>query len=131
MPKITKPAAVTAMETEGQPYSLLLQFGDQYQSSGLVSIDGDKQPIGDVNAQIVAVISTVKRLLEACELTVNDIFKADARFVGDMDAFAFFNEQWMKTFNEVYLKPTRMAYAAAALPFSCDFEFQFLAVRQD
>lgn len=130
MPVKTKPPAIKAIELPGQIYSTCVQIGNHYHFSGLVAITSDKQPDGDLDKQAPLVLGGMVELLQLCGLTADDVYSATIALAGDMAGYDLINRFWDILFATTPIKPRRMVFAVAALPFGCAIEVQFDAVKQ-
>jgi 2-iminobutanoate/2-iminopropanoate deaminase len=80
---------------------------------------------GDIKAQTHQVISNIRGLLEAANLTAQNVVKTTV-FLSSMDLFADMNEVYAKFFGDN--PPARSTVAAAGLPKGVDVEIEVLAV---
>lgn len=130
MPKKQKPEAISKMEAPDQPYSGVVQIGHHFHFSGIVAINEDKQPDGNLADQTTKVLQKMKESLHTYGLTANDVYSVEVFLADDMNGYGFLNKQWFSYFYSCEIKPRRVVVAVAALPFGCAIEIVFDAVKQ-
>lgn len=130
LPRKEKPVAIAEIEAAGLPYSTVVKIGDRYYFSGVIAINKDKKPIGDLPDQINGILSRMVYLLTLCDLNVSDVYGATIMLAKNMDGYDLVNESWEGLFKNSSIKPRRKVFAVAALPFGCDIEIEFEAIRQ-
>lgn len=130
MPKKEKPPEIGKFEVPGQPYSTVVQVGDHFYFSGVVAITKEKKPDGDAENQAIKVLQKMIDLLAACGLTPDDVYSATVYLAGDMSHYGFLNNRWEVMFGVSRIRPRRAVVAVAALPFGCEIEVVFDAVKQ-
>jgi len=97
------------------PYSQAVRAGDWVYLSGQIPIDPATGQIvtGDIAEQTHRVLKNLQAVLEAAELTLDDVVKVTV-YLDDMGNFAAMNEVYATYF--VASPPARACIQAAALP---------------
>jgi 2-iminobutanoate/2-iminopropanoate deaminase len=92
-------------------YSPAVRYGDLLFVSGQVPVDvRTGEPLGgDIRAQTKAVLANLRRALEACGATLDDVVAVTA-YLADANDWGAFNEVYGEAFNPPY--PTRTTVGA-------------------
>ncbi|HHT20003.1 MAG TPA: RidA family protein [Tissierellia bacterium] len=111
------------------PYSQMIQAGNFYYLSGQTPIDPatGKLVEGDVTEQAKQVFANIKAVLEAAELTPENVVKSTV-FLSSMDLFQDMNKVYAEFYGDH--KPARSAFAVKGLPMGCDVEIETIAYKE-
>ncbi len=114
------------------PYSVCVKLGDiNYFSGTLPNIGNDKKLISiDVSEQTRQIIAKMKKYLEECRLSLNDVFGVTI-MLKSMDDYTVVNEIYAEAFKDVLIKPRRKTFGVAGLPFGALIEIEFEASPQE
>lgn len=110
------------------PYSHAVDAGELVYFSGqtaMNSASGEKMK-GDIQAQTKQCFINLFEVLEAAELTPNDVVKVNV-YLTDMNNFSAMNEVYKTQFSDPY--PARTCVAVLALPLNADVEIEMIAKR--
>ena len=110
------------------PYSAAISVGDFVYCSGQTPIDpatGELVP-GTVADQARQALTNVSAVLEAAELSLDDVVKTTV-FLVDMADFGEMNEVYAEFFSQPF--PARSTVAVAGLPKCASVEIEVVAVR--
>lgn len=112
------------------PYSPAVKAGNFVYISGQIPMDYSTGEIvnGDISAQAHQCFKNLQGVLEAANLTTDNIIKATV-FLTDMSNFKIVNEIYAQYFNEPY--PARTAIAVLALPLGVEIEIEVIAQASD
>lgn len=111
------------------PYSQAIRFGSALITSGQIPLDAQTGVIPDgIKAQTLKALENVKAVVEAAELSVNDIIKTTV-FVKDLNQFDEINEVYAQFFSEHKVDnfPARSCVEVARLPKDVSIEIEALA----
>lgn len=110
------------------PYSQAVMIGDMMFCSGQISIDPKTNEVytSDIARQTEMVISNIKAVLAAENMTLNNIVKSTI-FLTNMSDFATVNEVYGKAFTAA--PPARSTVAVAGLPKGVNVEIEVIAHR--
>ena len=108
------------------PYSQALIHGNMLYSSGQIAINPENGQVveGDIKDQTLQVMKNIKAILEAADLSFENVIKTTC-FLKNMDDFAAFNEVYAQYFTS---KPSRSCVAVAKLPKDVLCEVEVIAV---
>jgi len=97
------------------PYSPAVRAGECIYVSGQVPVDPatNQAVTGDVKVETRQVLNNIKRLLEGCGASMNDVVRCGV-FLTDVKDFAAMNEVYAEFFGEA--KPARTTVTVASLP---------------
>jgi 2-iminobutanoate/2-iminopropanoate deaminase len=97
------------------PYSPAVRAGGFIYVSGQVPVDPvtNQTVTGDVKAETRQVLTNIKRILEGCGASLEDVVRCGV-FLTDVKDFAAMNEVYAEFFGTA--KPARTTVAVAALP---------------
>ncbi|MBD3580954.1 RidA family protein [Flavobacterium selenitireducens] len=109
------------------PYSQAVQFGDTLYTSGQIAIDpaSGELVLGDVGNETRQVMDNLKAVLEAADMTFDDVVKTTI-FIMDMNDFAKINEVYGSYLNE-QTAPARETVQVAGLPKGVTVEISMMA----
>lgn len=148
MANLARPTAlieieVTAVQTGGDrsvvlpdgwlaptsPYNYGIKSGDTLYLSGLVSRNGRDNSVveGDMATQVNTIMANAKAILEAADMSLDDIVETRA-YLKDVADFPMFTETYRSAFTEA--RPTR-ATVKTGLPGNYDVELTFVAVKAE
>ena len=108
------------------PYSQALIHGNMLYSSGQIAINPENGQVveGDIKDQTLQVMKNIKAILEAADISFENVIKTTC-FLKNMDDFAAFNEVYALYFTR---KPSRSCVAVAKLPKDVLCEVEVIAV---
>lgn len=111
------------------PYSQALIYGNLMFASGQVPINPENGMVveGDIKVQATQVMKNIKAILDAADLTFEDVIKTTC-FLKDMDDFAAFNEVYAEYFVG---KPARSCVEVQKLPKDVLCEVEVIAVIEN
>ena len=107
------------------PYSAAISVGDFVYCSGQTPATGELVP-GTVADQARQALTNVSAVLEAAELSLDDVVKTTV-FLVDMADFGEMNEVYAEFFSQPF--PARSTVAVAGLPKCASVEIEVVAVR--
>lgn len=110
------------------PYSPAVETDGFIYFSGQIPIDSATGKIvdGDIKVQTEQCLKNLKVVLDAVEITPDNILKSTV-YLTDMNDFAAVNEVYGEYFKSPY--PARTAIAVAALPLGSKVEIEVIAKR--
>ncbi len=106
------------------PYSQAVLAGDTLYVSGQIAYETSL--LGDVTAEAEQVMKNVEAILEAAEMTFENVVKCSI-FLKSMDDFAAVNEVYGKRF--LVNPPARETVQVARLPKDVQVEISLIAVK--
>ncbi len=111
------------------PYSQAVILGDTLYTSGQIALNPSTMELvlDDIEAETEQVMQNLKALLEAAEMTFENVFKTTI-FITNMHDFARINAVYSKYFNEE-TAPARETVQVAALPKFVNIEIAMMATR--
>ncbi len=109
------------------PYSQAVQFGDTLYTSGQIAIDPatGELVLGDVEAETRQVMENMKAVLEAADMTFENVVKTTI-FIMDMNDFAKINAVYGSYLDEK-TAPARETVQVAGLPKGVTVEISMIA----
>lgn len=112
------------------PYSQAVEANGMLYVSGQIPIDPATGQLitSDIESETRCVLENVKAILEACNLTLDDVVKSSI-FITDMNNFARINAIHAEYFSGDN-PPARETVQVAALPRSVNIEISVIAVTQ-
>ncbi len=110
------------------PYSHAVDAGEFVYFSGQTAMNSvsAENMKGDITSQTKQCFINLFEVLEAADLTPNDVVKVNV-FLTDMKYFSEMNEVYRTQFSEPY--PARTCVAVLALPLNADVEIEMIAKR--
>ncbi len=110
------------------PYNQAVLSGNTLYTSGQIAINPKtgKLEIGDVKAETRLVMENLKAVLEAAEMTFENVIKSSI-FISDMNNFGLINEVYGQYFNNE-TAPARETVEVANLPKFVNVEISMIAV---
>jgi len=110
------------------PYSQAVEAGGFVFCSGMIPIDPKTDQVftGPIQDQAKQVLENIKALLEASNMTLNNVVKT-TMYLTNMNDFTAVNEVYARYFVEQ--PPARTTIAVAALPKGVNVEIEVLAKR--
>ncbi len=110
------------------PYSQGVRVGDWLYVSGQIPLDPATGQLvaGDVEAQMERVLASVRAILEAADMGLNDVVKVTL-YLTDLNDFAVVNGVYGRYFVAPY--PARATIGVAALPKGARVEMDAVAWR--
>lgn len=111
------------------PYSQAVMVGETLYTSGQIALDPSTMELvlDNIEAETEQVMQNLKALLEAAEMTFENVFKTTI-FITNMHDFARINAVYSKYFNEE-TAPARETVQVAALPKFVNIEIAMMATR--
>jgi 2-iminobutanoate/2-iminopropanoate deaminase len=111
------------------PYSQAILKGDTLYTSGQIAIDPSTGLLitETIEAETKQVMENMKAVLEAAELTFDNVVKATI-FIMDMNDFAKINAVYASYFDE-QTAPARETVQVACLPKNVNVEISMIAIR--
>ncbi|MBL0012471.1 MAG: RidA family protein [Flavobacterium sp.] len=111
------------------PYSQAVMVGDTLYTSGQIALNPSTMELvlDSIEAETEQVMQNLKALLEAAEMTFENVFKTTI-FITNMHDFAKINAVYTKYFNEE-TAPARETVQVAALPKFVNIEIAMMATR--
>ena len=111
------------------PYNQAVLSGNTLYTSGQIAINPKtgKLEIGDVKAETRLVMENLKAVLEAAEMTFENVIKSSI-FISDMNNFGLINEIYGQYFNNE-TAPVRETVEVANLPKFVNVEISMIAVK--
>ncbi len=111
------------------PYNQAVLSGNTLYTSGQIAINPKtgKLEIGDVKAETRLVMENLKAVLEAAEMTFENVIKSSI-FISDMNNFGLINEVYGQYFNNE-TAPVRETVEVANLPKFVNVEISMIAVK--
>ncbi|MCQ4345188.1 MAG: RidA family protein [Sulfolobaceae archaeon] len=108
------------------PYSQAIKLGNLLFVSGQIPIDPATNEVvkGGIKEQTERVLENVKAILEAANMTLDDVVMAFV-YLGDMADFPQFNEVYSRYFKE--RPPARVTVAVKSLPRDVKVEIAVIA----
>jgi len=108
------------------PYSQAIKLGDLLFVSGQIPIDPATNEVvkGGIKEQTERVLENVKAILEAANMTLDDVVMAFV-YLSDMADFPQFNEVYSRYFKE--RPPARVTVAVKSLPRDVKVEIAVIA----
>lgn len=112
------------------PYSQAIEIDKLLFTSGQIPLDPATGQVveGDVSAQARRVFDSIKAIIEAAGLTMDDIIKTTC-FLSDIGNFGAVNDVYGEYFNEGSY-PARSAVEVARLPKDVLLEIETIAVKK-
>jgi len=111
---------------EGLPFSGAVWVGDLLFLSGALGLENGQVP-SDAREEARLVMESIKRTLEAADLTMDDLVSVQV-FCSDVDLYDIFNSVYRTYFTETY--PARAFLGSGTLLFGARFEVQGIASRR-
>jgi 2-iminobutanoate/2-iminopropanoate deaminase len=111
------------------PYSQAVMVGDTLYTSGQIALNPNTMELvlDSIEAETEQVMENLKALLEAAEMTFENVYKTTI-FITNMHDFARINAVYSKYFNEE-TAPARETVQVAALPKFVNIEIAMMATR--
>lgn len=111
------------------PYNQAVLSGNTLYTSGQIAINpaNDELVLGDISTETKQVMENVKAVLEAADMTFENIVKTSI-FISDMKNFGAINEVYATYFNET-TAPARETVEVANLPKYVNVEISVIAVK--
>ena len=111
------------------PYNQATLVGNTLYTSGQIAINpaNGELVLDDIATETKQVMENVKAVLEAAEMTFENIVKTSI-FISDMKNFVAINEVYAKYFNEA-TAPARETVEVANLPKYVNVEISVIAVK--
>lgn len=111
------------------PYNQAVLMNNTLYLSGQISLIPETMDLveGDLEAETVQVMENLKAVLEAAEMTFEDVVKSSI-FLSDMNNFSAINEVYGRYFNEA-TAPARETVEVANLPKFVRVEISMIAVK--
>lgn len=111
------------------PYSQAVMVGETLYTSGQIALNPATMELvlDNIEAETEQVMQNLKALLEAAEMTFENVFKTTI-FITNMHDFARINAVYSKYFNEE-TAPARETVQVAALPKFVNIEIAMMATR--
>ena len=111
------------------PYSQAVMVGETLYTSGQIALDPSTMELvlDNIEAETEQVMQNLKALLEAADMTFENVFKTTI-FITNMHDFARINAVYSKYFNEE-TAPARETVQVAALPKFVNIEIAMMATR--
>jgi 2-iminobutanoate/2-iminopropanoate deaminase len=111
------------------PYSQAIKLGDLLFVSGQIPIDPATNEVvkGGIKEQTERVLENVKAILEAANMTLDDVVMAFV-YLSDMADFPQFNEVYSRYFKE--RPPARVTVAVKSLPRDVKVEIAVIAGKE-
>ena len=110
------------------PYSQAVDAGEFVYFSGQTAMNSvsAENMKGDIQAQTKQCFINLFEVLEAANLTPDDVVKVNV-YLTDMNNFSEMNEVYKTQFSEPY--PARTCVAVLALPLNADVEIEMIAKK--
>lgn len=114
--------------TVSGPYSHVVDAGEFVFLSGQTAMNSvtAEKVIGNIEAQTKQCFANLFEVLEAANLTPDDVVKVNV-YLTDMKHFSAMNEEYKTYFTEPY--PARTCVAVLALPLGAEVEIELIAKR--
>ncbi len=114
--------------TISAPYSQAVEVDGWVYLSGQIPMDFETGQLvkGDIGGQAAQCFTNLKRVLDAADLTFENVVKVLV-FLTDMADFGAVNEVYQTYFDSPY--PARSCIAVAALPVGAQIEIELVARR--
>jgi 2-iminobutanoate/2-iminopropanoate deaminase len=111
------------------PYSQAVLINNTLYTSGQIALHPETGELvmDDIETETAQVMQNMKAVLDAAEMTFDDVVKATI-FISNMDDFARINSVYGKYFNEK-TAPARETVQVARLPKSVNVEISMVAVK--
>ena len=111
------------------PYSQAVMVGDTLYTSGQIALNPNTMELvlDSIEAETEQVMENLKALLEAAEMTFENVYKTTI-FITNMHDFARINAVYSRYFNEE-TAPARETVQVAALPKFVNIEIAMMATR--
>ena len=111
------------------PYNQAVLNGNTLYTSGQIAINPKtgKLEIGDVKAETKLVMQNLKAVLEAAEMTFENVVKTSI-FISDMNNFGLINDVYGQYFNNE-TAPARETVEVANLPKYVNVEISMIAIK--
>ncbi len=111
------------------PYNQATLVGNTLYTSGQIAINpaNGELVLDDISTETKQVMENVKAVLEAAEMTFENIVKTSI-FISDMENFGAINEVYATYFNEA-TAPARETVEVANLPKYVNVEISVIAVK--
>ena len=111
------------------PYNQAVLMNNTLYLSGQIPLIPETMDLveGDLEAETVQVMENLKAVLEAAEMTFEDVVKSSI-FLSDMNNFSAINEVYGRYFNEA-TAPARETVEVANLPKFVRVEISMIAVK--
>jgi len=111
------------------PYNQATLVGNTLYTSGQIAINpaNGELVLGDITTETKQVMENVKAVLEAAEMTFENIVKTSI-FISDMENFGAINAVYATYFNEA-TAPARETVEVANLPKYVNVEISVIAVK--
>lgn len=111
------------------PYSQAVMVGNTLYTSGQIALNPSTMELvlDTIEAETEQVMENLKALLEAAEMTFENVYKTTI-FITNMHDFARINAVYSKYFNEE-TAPARETVQVAALPKFVNIEIAMMATR--
>ncbi|NND88499.1 MAG: RidA family protein [Flavobacteriaceae bacterium] len=110
-------------------YSQAVQIGDMLYTSGQIPMNPDTNELisGDISAETKQVMENLKAILDAAEMTFENVIKTSI-FISDMENFSAINSVYASYFDEA-TAPARETVEVANLPKYVNVEISMIASR--
>jgi 2-iminobutanoate/2-iminopropanoate deaminase len=111
------------------PYSQAIFSGNTLYTSGQIAIhpESGELVLGSIEEETKQVMENMKAVLEAAEMTFENVIKATI-FISDMNDFSRINSVYGSYFNEK-TAPARETVQVACLPKNVNVEISMIAVK--
>ncbi|WP_159800429.1 RidA family protein [Flavobacterium sp. MK4S-17] len=111
------------------PYSQAIFSGNTLYTSGQIAIhpESGELVLGSIEEETKQVMENMKAVLEAAEMTFENVIKATI-FISDMNDFSRINSVYGNYFNEK-TAPARETVQVACLPKNVNVEISMIAVK--
>lgn len=111
------------------PYSQAIFSGNTLYTSGQIAIhpESGELVLGSIEEETKLVMENMKAVLEAAEMTFENVIKATI-FISDMNDFSRINSVYGSYFNEK-TAPARETVQVACLPKNVNVEISMIAVK--
>lgn len=111
------------------PYNQAILFGNTLYTSGQIAINPETNELvlDDITSETTQVMQNLKAVLEAAEMTFDDVVKCTI-FISNMDDFAKINSVYGQYFVEANA-PARETVQVARLPKNVNVEISMIAVK--
>lgn len=125
---IREAVATQAAPAAVGPYSQAIRTGEMVFASGQIGLDPSSGTLRNgLEAQARQVLANLRAVLEAAELTMDDVVKTTI-FLVDIGQFATVNEIYGEAFSSP--PPARSTVQVSALPLGALVEIEAIAVRR-
>jgi 2-iminobutanoate/2-iminopropanoate deaminase len=110
-------------------YNQAVQIGDMLYTSGQIPMNPNTNELvsGDISAETRQVMENLKAILEAADMTFENVIKTSI-FISDMENFSAINSVYASYFDEA-TAPARETVEVANLPKYVNVEISMIASR--